>query len=151
MTNWKQILAPVLVFVLGGLAGGGVTALYALQRVNEIVQADPGVASQAGARLLARRLQLDARQRAAAEPIFADITRSLADIRRESMPKVRQVINDADARLRPILRPDQQRKLDRLLGLLRARWDRMAPLRPNQGGPPRLERAGPGSPVEPPQ
>jgi hypothetical protein len=149
MKNWKQILAPVLVFVLGALAGGGVTALYALKQVREIVQADTGDASQMGMRFIARRLQLDAQQRAAAQPIFDDIARGLADVRVESMPRVRRLINEADGRLRPILRPDQQRKLDRLLALPRARWERMAPMRPNASGPapapptPRPEKAPP--------
>lgn len=156
MKNWKQILAPVLVFVLGAIAGGGVTAIYALKQVRAIVQADPAEASQVGGQFLARRLQLDAQQRTAAQPILDEMARGLVQVRADSMPRVRRLINDADARLRPLLRPDQQKILDRLLARPRARWEGMAPLRPNRlapartSPPPQPEKTSPEpNPVEP--
>ena len=156
MQNWKQILAPVFVFVLGAIAGGGVTAIYALKQVRAIVQAEPGEASQMGGQFLARRLQLDPQQRAAAQPILDELARGLSQVRAESMPRVRRLINDADVRLRPLLRPGQQKILDRLLAGPRARWEGMAPLRPNRSvpartsPPPRPEKTSPEpNPVEP--
>jgi hypothetical protein len=130
MKNWKPILAPVLVFVLGAICGGGGVALYAMKQIVRMAEASPAETSELSARALARRLNLDPQQRAAARPILLETARELARIRGESMPQVRAAINDAAARLRPILRPAQQEKLHQLLARPRARWDRLAPERP---------------------
>jgi len=129
MKNWKQILAPVLVFVLGAICGGGGVALYAIKQFTKLAEGGPAETSEIGARALARRLNLDPEQRAAARPILFDAARELARIRAESMPEVRATINEAAERLRPILRPPQQKRLDEMLARPRARWDRIAPER----------------------
>ncbi len=125
MKNWKQILAPVLVFALGVVCGGGVTALYAIHKVRDVMQAGNGEERRIGAQFLTRQLRLDAEQRDQARVIFDEAARSMENIRIESLPKVRVIVDEAAARLRPILRPRQQRRLDRLLDRVHARWDRI--------------------------
>lgn len=125
MKNWKQILAPVLVFVLGVLCGGGGTALYAIHKVRHVMQADTSEQRQLGGDFLSRRLRLDDEQRAQAQPIFDDVARDLQQLRLTSQPQVRAIVDDAAARLRPLLRPRQQRRLDELLARAHVRWERL--------------------------
>src|SRR5690606_38068533 len=118
--NWKQILAPLLVFTLGVICGGGLTGIYALQKVRDVVEADAGEQRQLGnGEFLARRLRMDDEQRAQAQPIFDDVARELRELRRSSQPEVRASIENAAERLRPILRPGQQRQLDAFLARAR--------------------------------
>jgi hypothetical protein len=125
MKNWKQILAPLLVFVLGALCGVGGTALFALRQLREVVQADVTHQRQLTGEFLARRLRLDDEQRAQAQPIFDELSRDLLAVRREVQPRVRAVVGDAAERLRPMLRPRQERQLDELLARARLRWERI--------------------------
>jgi hypothetical protein len=141
MKNWKQILAPVLVFVLGGICGGGAVSLYAMHKFARLAEGNPVETSELGARTLARRLQLDPEQRAAARPILLETARELARIRSESAPQVRTAINNAAEKLQPILRPDQQQKLQEMLARPRARWNRAA----TEGARP-ADRATPAAP-----
>ena len=127
MNRWKQILAPLLVFILGALCGGGGVALYVVKQARQFIQADPSEATKMASALIVRELKLDAGQRAALQPIFNDVAAALVEIRRESVPQIRRVILDAEPRIRPQLRPDQQRRLDELLAAPKARWEILAP------------------------
>ncbi|HEX7123883.1 MAG TPA: hypothetical protein VF178_16010 [Gemmatimonadaceae bacterium] len=143
MRNWRQIAAPVLVFVLGAICGGGGMAFYALQQVREAMTAPPAEERQIALRLMTRQLRLDPSQQAAAAPVFATMAQRLAEIRRESQPKVREAIKDAAEELRPLLRPRQQQRLDQMLARAQMRWERSerAPRSPERSSPSR--NAGP--------
>jgi hypothetical protein len=127
MQRWKPILAPVLFFLIGMIAGGTVVSLVVARRVKHLIQSGPAETVALAGQAVARRLDLDATQRRALEPILADVATGFVRIRVETLPEVRHLILDAEARLRPQLRPDQQTKLDELLLVPRARWNALIP------------------------
>jgi hypothetical protein len=127
MTNWKSFLAPVVVFVLGLICGGGGVALYALREIRASVATDAGDGARRATQMITRTLRLDVEQREAAQPVFDRLARELAAIRIESSPRVRAAIAHAAGELRPLLRPPQQRRLDVLMQRARARWGRQLP------------------------
>ncbi|MFA6962868.1 MAG: hypothetical protein WC205_19085 [Opitutaceae bacterium] len=127
MQRWKSILAPVLIFGLGMIAGGTVVTLVVVHKVRHFIDAGPDeTVAKAGA-LVARRLDLDAAQRQTLAPVLTDLQTGFSELRLETMPKVRRLILDAETRLRPSLRPDQQAKLDQLLAAPKARWQSHIP------------------------
>lgn len=127
MQRWKPILAPVLIFLLGVIAGGTIVGLVVAQRVRHLINAGPSETVSMAGSLVARRLDLDADQRRALEPILSDVAAGFSLIRVETMPEVRRLLLDAESRLRPHLRPEQQTKLDQLLVAPRARWQALLP------------------------
>jgi hypothetical protein len=127
MKNWKSFLAPVLVFVLGAVCGGGGVALYAIRELRAVVVTEPGEGARRSTQAIMRNLHLDAEQRAAAQPIFDRIARELTQARVGAMPQVRATIEQGARDLRPLLHPGQQRRLDQMLRRSQARWNRFAP------------------------
>lgn len=128
MQRWKPIFAPVLLFLLGLVAGGSLVGLVVASRVRHLIQAGPTETVNFVGNLVAHELDLDATQREAFKPILTDVAAGFVDIRVEIMPRVRHIILGAESRLRPQLRPDQQTKLDELLAEPRTRWDAFIPV-----------------------
>jgi hypothetical protein len=127
MNAWQKFLAPLLVFVLGAICGGGLVASAMIHRTRVVAENGPGEFTRVARRYLVRELGLDAQQRAALDPVFRDIEAQLAALRLENIPRIRRLVFNAESRIRPQLRPDQERKLDRLLAPPRARWQRLLP------------------------
>jgi hypothetical protein len=138
MQRWKTVLAPVLVFLLGMIAGGTLVGLVVAKRVRHLIDAGPAEIVSTAGNLVARKLDLDARQRRDLEPVLADLQAGFTRLRIANLPEVRRLILDAESRLRPGLRPGQQAKLDRLLAAPKARWQALVP-----------ETARPPSPAAP--
>jgi periplasmic protein CpxP/Spy len=58
------------------------------------------------------QLNLTPEQKAKVQPVIDQATPQLENIRREAMQKTRAVMENAMAQIRPMLTPDQQKKLD---------------------------------------
>jgi Spy/CpxP family protein refolding chaperone len=58
------------------------------------------------------QLNLTPEQKAKVQPIIDQATPQIENIRREAMQKTRAVVNNAMAQIRPLLTPEQQKKLD---------------------------------------
>jgi Spy/CpxP family protein refolding chaperone len=60
----------------------------------------------------AEQLNLTPDQKAKVQPIIDQATPQIENIRREAMQKTRAVVDNAIAQMRPLLTPEQQKKLD---------------------------------------
>jgi Spy/CpxP family protein refolding chaperone len=58
------------------------------------------------------QLNLTPEQKAKVQPIIDQATPQIENIRREAMQKTKAVVDNAMAQIRPMLTPDQQKKLD---------------------------------------
>jgi len=58
------------------------------------------------------QLNLTPEQKAKVQPIIDQATPQIANIRREAMQKTKAVVDNAMAQIRPLLTPEQQKKLD---------------------------------------
>ena len=58
------------------------------------------------------QLNLTPEQKAKVQPIVDQVTPQIKEIRREAMQKTKAVMDNAIAQIRPLLTPEQQKKLD---------------------------------------
>ena len=120
MKNWKAIVGVIAIFVLGGLAGSITTIGVVRHRLVH------GHGSQMMANLIVRRLswelRLDREQRSQLRVIVAEGQTEMKGIRKQIQPQVEDVLTRSEAKLRVLLRPDQQEKFDKLIAERKARW-----------------------------
>jgi hypothetical protein len=120
MKNWKAVLGIVAVFILGGLAGSFTTIAVVRHRLVH------GHGSQMMADFIVRRLswelRLDHDQREQLRVIVGEGQQEMKVVRRQIQPQIEEVLGHSEAKLRVILRPDQQDKFDKLIAERKARW-----------------------------
>ncbi len=126
MKSWKAILGLVLVFGLGMLAGGLVTGAVVARRLHRAAQQGSLFTPGEITRFMGRRLRLDAGQRAQVEVIDARTQAEIRAVRQQAHPQVEAALDQAVADIRPLLRPAQQERFDRLVAIGRRRWHQAA-------------------------
>ncbi len=118
--RWQVRIAAAIIFVLGFTAG-----ILALNVYRGLARGGPR-----GDRFeqMADRLQLNADQKTKVQQIFSDTREQLRALRRESEPKVNEIRQQADERLRQVLTPEQWQQFQSERGRFRER-------RGERGGP----------------
>ena len=120
MKNWKAIVGVIAVFVLGGLAGSITTIGLVRHRLVH------GHGSQMLENLIVRRLswnlRLDRAQREQLRAIVAEGHEEMKGIRTQIQPQVEDLLTRSEAKVRVLLRPDQQEKFDKLIAKRKAQW-----------------------------
>ncbi len=120
MKNWKAIVGVIAVFVLGGLAGSITTIGVVRHRLVH------GHGGQMLADLIVRRLswelRLDRAQRAQLRDIVAEGQQEMKVVRKQIQPQVDDILTHSEAKVRVLLRPDQQENFDKLIAERKARW-----------------------------
>lgn len=124
MKRFKAILGVLMVFLLGAAAGG--FAVYHAERHGfEAFLAGRGhETGDVIVRRLTRSLDLDAAQREKVRAIVAETHKEILEIRKPLQQQVEGAIDRSRARVRALLRPDQQAIFDRLQAERRARKER---------------------------
>ena len=120
MKNWKAVLGVIAVFVLGGLAGSFTT--IAVVRHRLISGRGPQMFDDFIVRRLSWELRLDHDQRVQLRAIVAEGHKEMHAIRVQVHPQVEEILSRSENKLRAVLRPDQQEKLDKLIAERKARW-----------------------------
>jgi hypothetical protein len=123
MKKWKAIVAIGLVFVLGMLAGGLVTAALVHSHVRHVLERGPDAIAGIVVHRLDHDLRLDSGQREKLRKIVDGTRVELRTIRRDVQPRVMQVLDVAQKKVREILGPDQAKQFDELVARGRARWE----------------------------
>jgi Spy/CpxP family protein refolding chaperone len=114
MKRWKSILGVLLVFLLGALAGAAVVHRVDRQGAEGILSGRGGATADLIVRRLSRSLDLDPAQRDQVRAIVTETRREIIEIRKPVQAQVEATIERSRARVRAILRPDQQEKFDRI-------------------------------------
>jgi Spy/CpxP family protein refolding chaperone len=124
MKRWKSILGVLLVFLLGALAGAAVVHRVDRYRIEAVLSGRGGATADLIVRRLSRSLDLDPAQRDQVRAIVTETHRDIVEIRKPVQAQVEAAIERSRARIRAILRPDQQEKFDRIQAERRKRRER---------------------------
>ena len=124
MKSWKSVFAALTVFILGTVFGL-VISFWIAPSVG--VQASPAqeILSQRFNQRLVANLSLSREQEKAISGIIADARTQLLEIRKETRPRVHEVILNARERVRAQLNPEQQARFDRVIERNRRILDRL--------------------------
>lgn len=137
MTNIKGILTIIGLLAIGFTAGFFThrqVTVQQIKKVREIGQA-PGFE-----RHLLRFLAPPPEQRQQLEPIIQRYARQMGDQRREHRQELKTLVESMHREIKPLLTPEQVKKLDEFSRRVRGRRDRNAPpRRPLERRPDRRE------------
>jgi len=129
MKRFKGCLGVFLIFFFGVLFGCAITASVIHRKVIELVEGGPEkIASEILIRLK-KDLKLDSEQQEMLQQITTDTRIKLRGIRQTTQPQVEQTLDEAAARVRGILNPDQAKKFDEIVTKGREKY-KMAESRP---------------------
>ena len=118
MKNWKAIVGALLVFLLGVAAGVfGTAAVVRHQWIHH----GPRVMTNFVVRRLTWKLGLDRAQRSQLRVIVNEGWQEMKTVHEQERPQMEQILGNAEAKVRLILRPDQQAKFDKLIAERKAR------------------------------
>lgn len=117
MRSWKAVLAALGVFVLGTVFGFIIsfrmTPELGAPFLSRVVRQE--TTQERLHQRVVKNLDLSAEQERAIAAILSDARGRIMELRRETRPRVRQVILDARTRIRAQLTPEQQAKFDQKL------------------------------------
>ena len=113
MSTWKAALAVLAVFVLGTIFGAAIS-YWIPPRIGSNAPPAREILTQRLNRRLVRELSLSAEQEKAIAGIIQEARDQLGEIRKETRPRVRQVIMNARDRIRAQLNPEQQARFDQI-------------------------------------
>jgi Spy/CpxP family protein refolding chaperone len=112
--KWQVSGAIILIFLLGFIAGALALNLY-----RGWAHRGPGRGDRF--EQLASRLQLNADQKPKVQQIFNDTREQLRAVRKESEPRVTQIEQQTDQRLKEVLTAEQWQRFEQMRSQMRAR------------------------------
>ena len=139
MKRFKGCLGVFLIFFLGAVFGALLASGAIYAKVWSLIEAGPETVTEFTVQRLRDELKLDSVQKREFQRI-ADRTRlQLRGLRYRAQPEVDGIVNAADADLRAILNPKQQKKLDEVMSRFRDRWRAEAVEPPKESLPEKTE------------
>jgi Spy/CpxP family protein refolding chaperone len=123
MKNWKAIAGILVVFLLG-MAAGSFGTLGVIK--HRWMRHGPQTMADLIVRRLSWELRLDASQRDQLRAIVTDGQQEIRAVRKQFQPQVEEILSRSDAKVRTILRPDQQSKFERLVAERKEKWQHRA-------------------------
>jgi Spy/CpxP family protein refolding chaperone len=114
--KWQIRLAVLSIFVIGFIAGALATNFYSARR-----GASPSPGMRGGFERVFDRLNLAPEQKDQVKAIFDDARAQLADVRKESEPKFREVRKQTDERLQAVLTPEQWEQFQKMMAEFKQR------------------------------
>jgi hypothetical protein len=122
MKTWKFKLGIVGIFALGVVAGVVGTGLFVRYRMPYLGFTRPEQVVSHIMKSLDRKLDLTREQHQAIEPIVTESFAKMRALRARIAPEVETLIDQASQRVRPLLKPEQQSKLDEHYAEVKRRW-----------------------------
>lgn len=118
-TKWQIRAAVFSIFLLGFVAGALTLNAYHTRRLLTSQAARDDRFEQ-----MLNRLQLTPEQRTQVEKILGDMREQVMMVRKESAPKIGEIRQQADERLRQVLTPEQWGQFQQMKNDLRGRGRR---------------------------
>lgn len=119
--RWPVVLLCVVLFLLGGITGAGLTAIFAIREARFVIRHPEVVPARATARLR-RALDLSDDQAAQIQQILQKRQANLQGIRRDVEPRVNAELDALRSEIAAVLNPLQAKKWHRLFDDKRAAW-----------------------------
>jgi Spy/CpxP family protein refolding chaperone len=117
--KWQIRLAVLTIFVIGFIAGALATNFYSARRGSA---SSPGMHGRFDR--VFDQLNLAPDQKDQVKAIFDDARAQLADVRKQSEPKFREVRKQTDERLQAVLTPEQWEQFQKMMAESRERRPR---------------------------
>ena len=118
MKNWKAVVGALLVFLLGMAAG--VLGTVGMAR-HRWMHRGPRVMADFVVRRLSWELRLDRAQRSQLRVIVNNGWEQMKAVHEQVRPQVEGILSNSEAKVRLILRPDQQGEFDKLIAERKAK------------------------------
>ena len=115
MRQWKTIISVILIFCLGALSGTIVTYKIYRQRMENIIKDEPRTIREVIIKRLDRKLNLDPTQLEQVRAIVKETHAEMKSVRKQIRPQIDEILTRSQAKVRAILRPEQQEKYDQIL------------------------------------
>ena len=123
MKRWQALVALACLFVLGVVAGSLGAHLFYARSLDRPPGPPPFFGAPLGPRL-ERHLELTPEQAVELRRILDETRREAEAMRRELAPRMRQVMQRSEERIRAILTPEQEQRFEELRRHQRRRADR---------------------------
>jgi len=114
MSTWKAAFAVLVIFVFGTVFGMAMS-LWIAPKVNAYARPAQEILTQRLNQRISRNLSLSQEQKQAIAGIIEDARNQLAEVRKETRPRVRQIILTAQDRIRAQLNAEQQARFDSIM------------------------------------
>lgn len=123
MRQWKTIISVILIFGLGALSGAIVTYKIYWQKMENIIRDEPRAMREVMVQRLNSKLNLDVAQLEQIRAIAKETHAEMKSVRKKIRPEVEEVLARSQAKIRTVLRPEQQEKYDQILSERRQRHE----------------------------
>jgi Spy/CpxP family protein refolding chaperone len=123
MKTWKAALGVLGVFILG-IVFGPIISFWIAPRAGPYAPPLQEILAQGLNQRLAANLSLSPEQKQMIAATMENARNQLLEIRKETRPRVRQIILDARDKIRAQLNPEQQARFGRLLRRNRIQFNR---------------------------
>jgi Spy/CpxP family protein refolding chaperone len=110
---WQVWALIAVVFVLGCITGGGVSALYRARYGGDLAGGGPGGPRRMMHEKLKRDLALTEEQSTQVQTVLEDSRKDFRDAF-NSCPQLKEARDNSAARIRALLTPEQQQKFDEI-------------------------------------
>jgi Spy/CpxP family protein refolding chaperone len=123
--RWKVILGLSVLFLSGVLVGSMGAAIYFKKTLGHAFPKEQSQVRKFVMKKLVGELDLSEAQRASLEEIVGQVQTDLWKFRKEHQKEVETIVVEGIIRMKPVLNPIQQEKLDGLFQRLKAHWERL--------------------------
>lgn len=122
MRNWKLWSGIMLVFLSGIVIGSAATGLYIKHGIEGLLQEGPPGIKNIAMKKLTDELGLSKSQQAEVGKIVVEAQSRFQKLRAQNQPEIEKILSESVLRMKTVLSPEQQKKLDLLHESLRKRW-----------------------------
>lgn len=122
MKKWKIVLILAAMFISGTIVGSVGTRLYVKQKLGGIMHRNPQEVTAMAMKKLTSELSLTQEQRPGVEKIVEDTQAKLRQLRDQYHPQMEKILADGFENAKPLLTPEQQKKLDSLHNRMETCW-----------------------------
>ena len=122
MRHWKLIAGVIIVFALGILGGSLGTRLLYKYKVIRPAKMEPSERRALILKKYSKALELSSEQVAGFKTIISDMDAERRNFFKKNRPEMRKIRRQGVIKMKALLKPDQQAKLDQLHQKFRKRW-----------------------------
>ena len=110
MKNTRAIAGILFIFILGAVSGAFVTHMIHRAHLESFVSGGPQAREELLVKRLIKKLDLDSRQQEQVKAIVHESHTGIRQVRKQSRPQIEALLEQGQARINAILRPEQQEK-----------------------------------------
>ncbi len=122
MKRLRGFLGVFLIFVFGVICGAVLATGVINQKIRGVVEGGPEKVVDVVVTRLRKELKLDQEQEQMLQHIVNETRIKLAALRQQTQPQVEEALEQAERKVRGILKPEQTRKFDNIVQKGRERW-----------------------------